>query len=119
MDIVMICLGIVISLGLLNQSFDQLRIRNCCMGISHLFMAASFLLLCLAFTSNTGAISFISYQLSLFVILTNAGLICYFLAVFLFFIDYIRDTFFPYSPFVLIIGISLVTIFVRIVNQVV
>lgn len=119
MDIVLICLGIVVSLGLLNQSIDQLRIRNCCMGISHLFMAASFLLLCWAFTSNTGGMSFISYQMSLFVILIIAGLICYFLAVFLFFIDYVRDPFFPYSPFVLIIGISLVTIFVRIVNQVV
>ena len=118
MDIVLICLGIVVSLGLLNQSIDQLRIRNYCMGISHLFMAASFLLMCWAFTSNTGDISFISYQLSIFVIITNAGLICYFLAVFLFFIDYIQDPFFPYSPFVLIIGISLVTIFVRIVNQV-
>jgi len=119
MNTMMICLGLAVCIGLINCSITRLRSNECCLGISQLFLAVSCLLLCWAFTSNNGALIMPWLELSLFAVLFNAGLVFYFLAVFLVFIDFMRDPFFQYSPYVAIIGLSLITVFGELANNLV
>lgn len=119
MNTMMICFGLAVGIGLINCSITHMQSNECCLGISQLFLAASCLLLCWAFTSNNDALITPWLQLPLFVVLFNAGLVCYFLAVFLVFIDFMRDPFFQYSPYVAMIGLSLITVFGNLANNLV
>lgn len=96
----------------------QLRAKNYCQMTIRALTLFGCLFLYWAFAGVNGWATPLSLSLTSFTWMFSIGLICYFSAVFVFFIDFMRDPFFVYSPYVFFIGTSLVLMFSDVIIQV-
>lgn len=82
--------------------------------ISNAFVAIACFLICLSYTSYANFVMLPWTQINLNVVYFDFGLVFFFIGVFIMFIHLLMDPIYKYSPYVLIIGMSLVIMYFNI-----
>jgi hypothetical protein len=82
------------------------------MLISNIFVIAAYLLIILSYSDYLDLINL--PQINLNAAIFDFGLVSFFVGIFIMFIHMLRDPMYEYSPYVMIIGISLFSIYANI-----
>ncbi|WP_303871121.1 hypothetical protein [Acetobacterium wieringae] len=112
-DLLLLCgaMLIVVYLIILSRTIKNIEPS---IRLSNAFVAVACLLICF---SHSGYINFIMLPweiISIRTVFFNFGLVAFLVGLFIMFVELLKDPLFKYSPYVVIVGLSLLTMYAKI-----
>jgi hypothetical protein len=81
--------------------------------ISNVFVASACFLICFSYSNYANSINLLWEQINIRAIFFDFGLVAFLVGLFIMFIQLLKDPIYKYSPYVVIIGMSLLTMYVN------
>ncbi|MEA4806697.1 hypothetical protein [Acetobacterium wieringae] len=117
-DLLLLCgaMLIVVYLIILSRTIKNIEPS---IRLSNAFVAVACLLICFSYTSYINFITLPWEIISIRAIFFNFGLVAFLAGLFIMFVELLKDPLFKYSPYVIIIGVSFLMMYVNIAMSVV